>query len=522
MVAMTIAAVSIAVRSGAEVEEALARAAAAHAAGARLVEWRLDEMAAKPKAAIRLIAHSALPSIATCRSHDEGGSYEGTEHARAAFLVTLIAADRPPRYVDVELEAWLRRSHLRGRIEEALANARSMRDVHTDLILSVHDFRGRPRDLLQKVERMAAEPDCSVVKFAWQARSVRDNLEAFDLLSERTKPTIALCMGRFGLLSRLLAPKFGAFLTYVTDRPDEATAPGQPSLEDLRDVYRLERVGPATRLYGVVGWPAEHSEGPRVHNRGFADIGHDGLYVPLAVPPEYEHFKASVGAMLDHPRLGLGGLSVTVPHKENLVRFITESGGRIEPAAARIGAANTLTVGEDGSIECLNTDAPAAVGTLCAGLGIEPAGLADLRVAVLGAGGVARAVVAALASAGATVVIFNRTPARAEALANAFSGKRAQVVVGKPGVEGCERFDVIINCTPMGMAGGPAPDRSPLPDGVELDERVAVFDTVYIPARTPLVQHAEAAGARVIPGRNLFLRQAALQFSRWTGKQAPW
>ena len=525
---MTIPAVSIAVRSAGELDEALLRAAAARAAGARLVEWRLDELAGRPDAtgaARRLLERSCLPTIATCRLGAQGGMYEGTEQARGAFLADLIGAPVPPRYVDVELEAYLGHPPLRRLLDEALERGHRERDVHTDLILSVHDFRGRPRDLLQMVERMSTEPGCAVIKVAWQARSLRDNLEAFDLLSERSGPMIALCMGRFGLLSRLLAAKFGALLTYVTDRPDDATAPGQPTLAELREVYRLERVGPETRLYGVVGWPVEHSAGPLVHNAGFEAVDHDGLYVPLAIPPEWEHFKATVGALVDHRRLDLRGLSVTVPHKVHLVRFVGERGGRVDAEAARIGAANTLVVGEDGWIECLNTDAPAAVDALCAGLAIEPRSLAGKRVAVLGAGGVARALVAALGAAGCKVIIFNRSRQRAEALARSFhgtpgpSGEPAHVVVGKPGAQGCGCFDVIVNCTPVGMAGGPAPDRSPLPDGVELNEQVTVFETVYAPPRTPLVQHAEAAGAKVILGRDLFLRQAALQFTRWTGRE---
>ncbi len=531
---MTLPAVSIMVRSTDDVTAVLRRAAGAARAGARLVEWRVDAMAAEAgadspgtvAAARRLLRDSPLPSIATCRRSEEGGAYDGPEAARAELLAALISSDRPPRYLDVELSAW-EDPAVRAPIEAALRAASGRPGAATSLILSVHDQVGRPADLLQKVERLAAQEHGAVIKLAWQARTLRDNLEAFDLLLARFKPAIALCMGRFGLMSRVLAPKFGALLTYAADRPGAETAPGQPTLAELRDLYRFDRIGPQARVYGVVGWPAEHSLSPAVHNAGFEAVGHPGVYLPLPVPPEYEHFKATVGALVDHPRLDFRGASVTIPHKENLIRFVRGRGGAVEADAELIGSANTLVVADDGSLACSNTDAPAALASLCAGMEIGEDELVGRRVAILGAGGVARAVVAGLSLAGATVVLFNRSAERAEALARDFhgrptaSGEAARVVVGKPDAIGCGCFDVIVNCTPLGMAGGPAPGRSPLPEEVVLGPEVVVFDTVYAPPRTPLLEQAEARGAKAIGGLDMFLRQAAMQFLRWTGREAP-
>ena len=247
----------------------------------------------------------------------------------------------------------------------------------------------------------------------------------------------------------------------------------------------------------------------------------------MAIPPQYEHFKATVGAMLDHHHLGFRGASVTSPHKEHLLRFVADRGGRIDPMVGRIGAANTLVVNDEGSIECFNTDAPAARESLCAGMGIERSALAGLRIAVLGAGGVARAVVAGLVEYGATVVVFNRSPERAEALANEFngreaaSGRRTTVVAANPGAIPRGSLDAFIHFTPTGTAGRPAPPESPLPRAVPLGGNVTVFDTVYTPQRTPLIRQAEAHGARAISGLDMYLRQAAMQVERWTGRDAP-
>ncbi len=528
---MTLVAAPITVCNENEVSEALARANRAVDAGARLIEWRIDALPAHVEsdaavaAAITvirpLIAKSPAPCILTCRVAAEGGAYYGSEARRIAVLTGVAFVNaRPPRYIDLELasdDAW-------ATLAQAIARNNEKTDLPTSLILSSHDFAARPADLLQRIERMTNDPACDVVKVAWRARSIRDNLEAFDLLTERRKPTIALCMGEFGLMSRVLAPKFGALLTFACLDEEEASAPGQPTLDELINRYRFHSIGGETSVYGVIGWPVHHSRGPHIHNAGFGAIGFDGVYLPLPVPTEYEHFKATVASLVDHERLDFRGASITIPHKENLIRFVAERGGTIDPLAASIGAANTLIVNDDRSLHCLNTDAPAAIDSLCAGMSIESGALAGQRAAVLGAGGVARAIVAALMDAGVSVSIFNRTHAKAKDLAaerEAASGDKGSVSAQPIEAVIADRFDIYINCTSVGMIGGPAPEASPLPDDALLDENATVFDAIYNPLRTPLLQQAEARGARTISGLDMFIRQAALQFERWTGQAAP-
>lgn len=523
--------VSIAVADAAELDAALRRAAAASEGGARLVEWRVDELALHSVAAEaigRLVADSPMPSIVTIRSATEAGLYDGDEAHRAELLAGLIRSDTPPRYIDVEWRMFRRPGALREKLTTAIDGARA--DRQPSLIASAHDFAGRPADLLQVVEQAALDAHVDVIKLAWTARSLRDNLEAFDLLAERRKPMIALCMGPFGLMSRVLSPKFGGLLTYASDSDAAATAPGQPTLVQLRDMYRFESIGKFTKVYGVIGWPVEHSQSPRVHNEGFSAIGFDGVYLPLPVPSEYEHFKATVGELIDHDRLGLGGASVTIPHKRHLVRFVEERGGRMDDMSRRIGAANTLIVGSAGGLECANTDAPAVVQSLLEAMNAGVDALQEKRAAVLGAGGAARAAVAALMDAGAEVVVFNRTADRALQLVDDLMTPRNQDDAGRARVGDTaalrdERFDIYVNCTSIGMATGPEPNASPLDvlagSAVTLDESAVVLDTVYAPRRTALVQQAETAGATVIEGWDMFLRQAAMQFRMWTGRELP-
>jgi shikimate dehydrogenase len=303
------------------------------------------------------------------------------------------------------------------------------------------------------------------------------------------------------------------------------TAPGQPTVAELVDRYGFAGIGPATRVLGVIGWPVAHSRSPDLHNAWLRARGVDAVMVPIPVAPSWEAFKASVGELVDFAPLDFRGAAVTLPHKEHLVRFVRERGGAVEALAARIGAANTLLVEPGGAVSCANTDAPAAVAALCEGMGIERDALRARRVAVLGAGGVARAVAAGLADEGATVVVFGRNAERVRAMCDdlmrgaggagascgAFDGR---VIPGRAGEEACGCFHAIVNCTPVGMQGGPDPDGNPLPDDMSLDG-VTVMDTVYAPRETPLLRESRSRGARTVDGWQMFERQARLQSERW-------
>ncbi len=534
--AMTLLAVPIFVGGQDDVDAALERAHEAAGQGARLIEWRVDALAEEAggaDVAIRLVREAPAPCIVTCRSAREGGAFEGIEHDRIALYEKLTSADVPPRYIDIEYTSISREPAWREMLHTLMARQNG-RDMQTGVIVSVHDFEQRPANLVQRIHAMVEDPTCSVIKVVWRARSVRDNLEAFDLLAERRKPMIALCVSdppEVALMSRALAPKFGGLLSFATLATGFETAPGQPTIQLLRERYRFDSIDRDTKVYGVIGWPVAHSLSPQLHNAGFAEVNENAVYLPLPVPPEWEHFKATLGALIDHPRLNFRGASVTLPHKHHLLRFVEERGGRVDDRCRAIGAANTLIVGSAGALICANTDAPAAVGALCDGMKITESELGRKTIAILGAGGVARAVVAGLSEIGSNLVIFNRDPARAEELAAAFhdrktrSGGTSHVATGRIDGLSCACFDIIINCTPVGMLGGPDPNGLPLAlDGAAdraIDETVTVFDTVYAPIETPLIKVAKQRGAKVVTGELMFIKQAAMQFEEWTGQEAP-
>ncbi len=521
---MTMLCVPIMIPQPDAVPHALHRAEEAKKSGANLVEWRVDTLIGSPEgieAISQLCGESPLPCLITCRSREEGGSYEQDDVTYAELFETItemsINSGSPPRYLDVEWRRFARSEVVRTALQN-LKETQADRDLSTTLIFSSHDFQGRPPTLMKHIAAMANEPLCDVIKVAWMARSLRDNLEAFELLQTRTKPMIALCMGDCGLMSRVLAPKFGGLLTFATDARGDESAPGQPTLDDLKNLYRFSSLNPETKIYGIIGWPVTHSRSPQVHNAGFHLIGHDGVYLPLPIPPEWEHFKATVGELIDSPFLNFRGASVTIPHKEHLVRFLEERGGRLDHLSKQIGAANTLIVGATGAIGGWNTDGSAAVETLIEGMGISQEALSEKSVAILGAGGVARSIAGSLIECGCSITIFNRNHQRAEQLVMDLNSPL--ITVGETDQLADAPFNLIINCTSIGMENGPAPEKSPLEvlagRPVPVDFQSVYFDTIYTPQQTPFLRHAEEQGATAISGLEMFRRQAAKQFALWT------
>lgn len=515
---MTHLCVAIFVKDLAQAKRDIALAAEA---GADMVELRLDyyiqpqppsgpapDLLAPLK---QLIAESTLPCILTCRPEYEGGYCVLPEDERIQYLQS--AADSAAAYIDLELQA-------ARNIADALESPRHNRP---GLIVSTHDFRGRPDRLYNLIDELNNSP-ADVVKIVWTARTLRDNLEAFEILKTRQKPTIALCMGEAGLISRILAKKFGAFLTFAAPNSSTGTAPGQISIADMKNLYRWDALGEKTRVYGVVAQPVMHSMSPAIHNAAFDAIHYDGVYLPLLVEASYESFKAFMETFVNFAGLDLSGLSVTIPHKQNALRYLQFKGAQIEPLAQTIGSINTILIDRAESsaptLRGMNTDYAAILDSITAKLNITRPDLARHRVAVLGAGGTGRAAVAALAHYGATVVVYNRTPERAEELAREFNGHTGAVLAAPMDQLRHTDCPILINTTSVGMH--PNVDQSPLGDDPScLTRNSLVFDCVYNPVKTKLLAQAEAAGAQTISGVEMFVRQAAAQFEAWTAQPAP-
>lgn len=497
-------------------DAALAKAHQALAGGASAVEFRVDRQVLAVAQVCALVAASPLPCIITCRHACETGGFDGPEAARVELYAALAAAPKPPLGLDVELAKWEEHRALWRKLAPHVAVPASPRAGRSQLILSSHDFTGRPVDLADRLARMLAEPLCSVPKLAWKAQGLEDCALALRLLAQSPRPAVALAMGEAGMPSRILAKKAGAFMTFAALDKESGTAPGQPLLAEMIGLYRWNDIKPATKVYGVVGCPVGHSMSPAIHNAGFAETGFDGVYVPMRIEEGYENFTRALEAWIQSKELDFGGASVTIPHKENLLRMVEEQGGEAEVLATLIGAANTLGVDASRRLSAANSDYRGLLLPVLAHLGRTESGRLDgLRAAVVGAGGAARAAVAAFAAAGAQVTVFNRSLERAQELAQDFG------VLAMP-LEALAQtsFDLLVNGTPLGMT--PNVDTSPLADGhPALKPGVVVFDTVYNPLETKLLRQAKVAGCACIPGTEMFVLQAAAQFEGWTGQPAP-
>lgn len=455
------------------------------ARGAPLVELRLDWLRNLPDLA-RLLADRPTPVIITCRRPPDGGRWRGTEEQRRMLIRQAIV--QGVEYVD---------------LEEDLA-ASIKRFGTTKRIISHHDFVQTPDDLHAIHERLQKlDPD--IIKIVTMARSPADNVALLKLVAESEIPTIGFCMGDLGLTSRVLCGKYGSPFTYATFSRDREMAPGQIEFEELRDLYRYDSIDAETRVFGVLGDPIGHSFSPRIHNAAFEHEKLNCVYLPFRTPAEQLAETLQAYAAID-----VHGYSVTIPHKEGVVGYATY----LDEAVKSIGAANTLYRDDRSRWYAANTDYEAALATLRTGLaerGQER--LAGLKVLLLGAGGVARAIGLAVSRAGAGLTVTNRNKNRGRALAEQLD---CQFINWEN--RGSVFTDVLVNCTPVGMF--PEMDDTPYPEHW-LREGMLVFDTIYNPENTLLIKQAKQRGCATVSGVEMFLRQAGAQFECFVQRPAP-
>ena len=496
------------------------------AAGADMVELRCDLAEAsvirQVLAARRNVklGDGHLGVILTIRSAMEGGGFVGSDDTLAGLYQQAMLGPDAPELVDVELQAWRRSSAIRN----ILTNATGPRgSPGSQLIVSNHDWTGCPPDLDAVLTAMHEVDTAVIFKLVWKAHTILDGVRALALYARHAsgdaRQFLCLAMGEPGVISRLLAAKFAAPFNFATAESQGGSAPGQPSLAQLKNLYRWTSQRKSTMVFGVVGWPVGHSISPAIHNAGFAAIDFDGVYVPLAVEPEYDKFCDALDAIRQCPGLNPGGVSVTIPHKHHALRYVLGRGGTVDDMARHIGVINTILFAPDGKLTGLNTDYAGALNALTGAMGVDRPGLRGKRVAVLGAGGAARAIVAGLAAWGVDVTIFNRGIDKAAALAGEFNG-RIGMVCAVPMERLREHvYDIYINCTPVGMSPNTA--SSPVPVDMPWNSQTVVFDTVYNPHETQMLQLARSREAVVVHGVEMLIQQALLQFTGFTGQPAP-
>jgi 3-dehydroquinate dehydratase / shikimate dehydrogenase len=459
---------------------------------ADLIELRLDYLRDfdfnAPDRVNALLDGKPLPVIVTCRAVDEGGQQTIDEAVRLRLLAE--AMRRGADYCD---------------IEAAHYNEAAQMDS-SRLIISYHNFSETPADLETLYERIVRLP-AAIHKIVVRANDISDTLKVFQLLDRADaahRSLIAIAMQEAGMLTRILGPSRGSFLTFGSLARGQESAPGQLTCHELRDLYHIHTLSRDTQIVGVVGKPVSHSASPLMHNRAFQEIGLNFVYLPLEVGNVGEFFRRFVSPATREMDWRLRGFSVTIPHKTAVIPYLDE----LDETARRIGAVNTVVIEGDRLIG-YNTDAHGVIAPLAAITDLRGA-----RCAVIGAGGSARAVVFGLLECGAEVSVFARDPVKAAVLANEFG-----IAVSPLEAIADSDAEIIINTTPVGMVNHHE-GQSIIPRAAWRNRKIA-YDLIYNPLETRFLADAREQGCTALCGIEMLAAQAARQFELWTGRKPP-
>jgi len=456
------------------------------AAGESFLEFRLDYLPSPERGAqaIRGFVEQYPDCIvlATCRRHQNHGKYNGSIEDQIRVLDAAVSAGA--QAVDVEIEtaeaAAARLSVLRGRAR---------------LIISYHNYEATPPldVVLSRLTRIPADG----YKVVTTARKPSDYGRLLVLARAHPRtPLVLLAMGELGFPSRVLSAAFGGKFTYAAPMGAQGTAAGQVCAHQLRHLYRIDKMSRSTKIYGIIADPVRQSISPAVHNRAFQNRRIEAVYLPFLVAPAHlrDFFMLA-------ERLPVCGFSVTIPHKQRVLRYLDI----VDPLARRIGAVNTVWR-RAGKWRGANTDAAGVLTPLERALRLR-----NSTVLIAGNGGAARSAACALSDAGARIAVVGRNPDRVRALAKICGGEALVM-------DQLEKryFDAVVHATPLGMF--------PNVEGCFFNGRIpgdVVLDMVYNPLETVLTREARAQGKTVIPGMQMFIEQAVKQFELWTGDQAP-
>jgi 3-dehydroquinate dehydratase / shikimate dehydrogenase len=469
-----------------DAETLLAHARTEYDAGERFFEFRLDYLP-KPEqgvAAIRrfLARHADCAILATCRRHQNMGRFNGSIEEQMRILEAAIAAGA--KAVDLEIES----------AEDCGPRLEALRS-HAYVLLSYHNYGGTPPvdPIVRRMQRVPADG----YKIVTTAKKPSDNYKVLEIARSYPKlDTVLLAMGETGFPTRVLSPGFGGIYTYAAPNATAGTASGQVSARHLRNLYRVEKISRDAKIYGVIADPVRHSISPAVHNRAFQARRCDAVYLPFLVHSVQlkDFFHLAL-------KLPLSGFSVTIPHKQKIIRYLDV----VEPLSRRIGAVNTVWR-KSGKWRGTNTDTDGVTRPLAKRLRLGKA-----SALIVGNGGAARGALYALAEAGVKLAITGRNLDRVRVLARAVG---AELLTREQA--DTRMFDVLVHATPLGMAPRTAECffRGRVPAKL-------VFDMVYNPLETVLLRKAKSQGAECINGLEMFIEQAVRQFEIFTGESAP-
>ena len=453
-----------------------------------LPEVEIDKVLSKSDA---LRQHIQKPFLFTFRPAEQGGMRKLTFNERASFWNR--ASDSTESLVDVETD---------------IIGDPAIKSFETR-ICSHHDFTETPSDLPEiytKIKKTQAD----IVKIAVQTDDITASIPIWKLLekarSENVK-LIPIAMGEAGKWTRILSLAHGSPMTYSSLESGNETAPGQFSVDDMINVYRVKELNEQTEIYGIIGNPVSHSLSPYMHNAAFAHHNLNAVYIPFEVSNLDEFIVRMVRQETREINWNLKGLSVTIPHKETIIKHLDFISGD----AKKIGAVNTVKI-IDGKLHGYNTDADGFIEPLQNSYG----NLKDSNVGIIGNGGAARACVYALKKCGANITIFARDPSKALSLAKEFNVKLEDIKTLDSGLSG---LDCLVNTTPLGTVGE-LENETPL-SVKQIKNIQLAYDLVYNPFETLFLREAKIAGLKTLSGFDMLVAQGIKQFELWTKLEAP-
>ncbi|MGI8641402.1 MAG: shikimate dehydrogenase [Pyrinomonadaceae bacterium] len=465
---------------------------------ADVIEVRLDCIEPKQIRKAFAFLSSKKPLLLTYRPKEQGGKIESDLFQREVFWTVFVINgnnDIRKLWFDYEYD---------------LTNFQKVSNPIT--IRSFHDFSGVPENLNEILRNLSAKSE--VAKIAVQAADITDSLAVWKLLEKAksdNKQIIPIAMGEAGKWTRLLGLAHGAFMTYASLDAGNETAPGQISAKDLIEVYRVKELNEQTEIYGIIGNPVAHSLSPFIQNTAIKFYNLNAVFIPFEVQNLDEFIKRFVREETCEIKLNFKGFSVTAPHKQSIIKHLDF----IDKTAKAIGAVNTVKI-ENGKLYGYNTDAQGFIEPLKNSYG----DVQNAKVAVLGAGGAARACIYALKQEKAEVTIFARNIEKAKNLSEEFQiGLRELTTNYELRTMNFDDFDIIVNATPLGTKGE---NENETPAGAGQIKNVHIaYDLVYNPLQTRFLREAQSVGVSTIGGLAMLVAQGAAQFKIWIGKDAP-
>ena len=463
-----------------------------------LVELRVDFLDEDERLNIRNFpALAKLPCILTIRRTVDGGNFSEGEASRSMLFARALAfasEDKSKNFAYVDFEEDF---HISSLQDAALAYG-------TKIIRSFHDMKNPLKNVAEKLKAMRSS-QFEIPKIAFMPHSLQDVTDLYNEMRQFKDTEQIICaMGSIGFPTRILAKQFHSYLTYTSpaDHPGNLSEIGHTDPKTLEEIYHFHEIDDETKIFGITGFPLKYTSSPQLHNTKFKQQGINAVYVPFKAEKAAEAFRFA-------DEIGIKGFSVTVPHKEDIIRHLFESDKKVE----KIGACNTV-VNENGLWLGYNTDCTGFSKALLEFTGLK--NLKKTKVAIIGAGGASKAIAYAIKELGGKACIFNRTLSKARAMAEKFGFEYAPLNHDSNML--LQKYsDLIIQTTSIGMGSTDAPNEENDPlwfydfAGTEM-----VYDIVYEPEVTPIMIHAQSAGCRVHNGFTMLKYQGEEQFKLFT------